>query len=122
MKELSPNLYGVIVPIDSVKFHFSDNNHHRIYYNTGYPVGYLDYVFVVEPLIDFEILGTVSEKEITFDASNHAENMEIGHREFYLMYTNKKVTQYPYKSIMSLAKSKGIELKPNEKLLVIKKL
>lgn len=122
MKELGLKLYGIIVPEDSEDFEIengdvrnaiTERNQDRIYFVSN---GKRNFVIVWS---GFKIIGTASEKKITFDAGNYVENVEIGYRVFYLMYTNKKVTQYPNKSFMSLVKSKGIELKPNEKLLII---
>ena len=114
MTELVPRLYGVVVPIDSKNFEKTPRN--TLCYKDSLN-NIHQHKFV--SLQGMEILGTASEKEITFDCKpfilSDGDNMFKHYENTFGWFFR------PNHSFMSLIKSKGIVLKPNEKLLLTHK-
>jgi len=122
MTELISRLYGVVVPIDSKNFEKTPRN--TLCYKDSLN-NIHQHKFV--SLQGMEILGTASEKEITFDCEPFVTSIKVCYpssegvtRKVFFDYQKKRHDFLKMEnSFLSLIKSKGIELKPNEKLLVL---
>jgi len=130
MKEIIPNIFVVVMPIETHSFEKA---------NFGNALFYKDSLNNIckhksVSLLGMEILGIASEKEITFDCKNiirgGIRNLRPGKNNEYVF--KDYCSEFPddlrswvfptiKDSFLSFVKSKDIELKPNEKLLVLRK-
>lgn len=102
MIPITTTTYGIIVPIDAYEIEII---HNWLEYRAKIYLDKRDTKISKNGFKDLEILGTVSNQRVDFDCSE----LVNGHG----MLNNKYALE-------ALIKSKGIELKQNEKLLILK--
>lgn len=125
MIQITPNTYGIIVPIEINKFkivelHFSGKIVLRSLFDDNSV--FMDYELLRDT--DFGIIGTVTNEEIKFDVESHIGNKNYVGGKVYKDYLKTNQNGHltdKNDSYRSLLKSKGIELKETEKLLIIEK-
>lgn len=130
MTHLTQDIYGVVVPKASFDYTILST---CIYFNIPFGNGIGFNKVEVENTEDLRILGTASPEEITFDCEDFVEQSiegteykyggELHPKEYYWDYDCKSYSlESSNQSFLSIIESKGIILKPNDKLLILKKL
>lgn len=137
MTHLTQDIYGAILPKHSIDYEIvrcqDDYDKKYLKYDSDKYCGYQNYNTIDLGKENFEILGTASPEEITFDfeefvkesieGSEYKYGGELHPKEYYWDYDSRiYYLESARESFLSLIESKGIILKPNEKLLILKKL